>query len=57
MDYYIPKSSSPRNFEKFPFNQICLRSTGCNATENEILTKFPKGVQKIYENVQEETGN
>ena len=33
------------------------QSTRCNATTNELLTKFPKGLLKILENSQEELNN
>ena len=37
--WYVPKSSSSRNFEKSPFNRSCRLTdyTVCNATKNELL--------------------
>ena len=63
---YVSKSSSSRNFEKFPFNKevslfltrvASLQYTFCNATKYELLTKFLEGAFKFTENFQEVISN
>ena len=53
MYWYVSKSSSSGNFEKFPFNQNCKLRVYRNTTKNELLTKFPKGVLKASIYIQE----
>ena len=56
--WYIPKSSSSRNFEKSPFNKSCrLTVESLNATKNEHLVKFLKGALKFTENSREVISN
>ena len=56
--WYVPKSSFSRNFEESPFNGVAgLQNTFCNATKNELLTKFIKGALKFPENFQEVISN
>ena len=48
---YVQKSSSARNFDKFPFNRRCrltvYNKTGCNIIKNKVLTKFPEGLENF----------
>ena len=55
---YIPKRSFSWNFEKSLFNRSCrLWYTVCNATKNELLTKFLNGTLKCTEHLQEMISN
>ena len=48
------KGSSPRHFEKSPFNKSSrLTVESLNATKNELLVTFFKGALKFTENFQE----
>ena len=51
--YHLLKSTSSKNFAKFPFNWSC-KLTGCKATKNELLTRFLKSVLKMSESTQEQ---
>ena len=58
VDWFLPKSSSFRNFRKFPFYEICrLTSYRLQQYLKLLLTKFLKEILKILENIQEEVCN
>ena len=53
----VPKSSSSRNFEKFPFNRSCLLTIIQFAMLLKINSQFFNGALKLTKNFQEMTSN
>ena len=46
----VLKSSSSRNFEKYPFNRSCTFTVSQSGFQFELLTKFLKGALILTDN-------
>ena len=49
INWYVSKSSSSRDFKKFPFNRSCKLIAYKNTTKKQLLTKFLRSFKNFLE--------